>query len=423
MVAIAGAVTIEWLRSRRVTAGDQALALVFYTGIAAGVVLVSAAGALDVDLFSFLFGSILTTTRTDLAVVAALGVAALATVAILYRALAAVVIDEEGARVAGLPIAALNVTVAVLAAVTVAVSMRIVGILLIAALMVLPVIAATRDRVEHALDPRPLVPDRSRLRARRPHDRLLRRSAARGSDRPDGVRCVPRHGRHRSRPRRLRPWAHVSRSLTVNVLMMLLLVVVATTVIGIVVLWPDDRTISQAEELAPPRTQQARVVGVTRGTVRPRQPLPRASVSRLRSRTGHGRRSRSPGSGSMLAVGDRIRVYRNPEPAQALPGVRLDEYGFSDFERRSPLLLLGGIFAALVLLTGRWQGLRALLGLAASLVLIVFFVVPAILSGESPHDRRPRRSVRRDARHDPAGARARPEDPRRPASEPPRHSS
>ena len=144
VVAILGAVTIEWLRSRRVTAGDQALALVFYTGIAAGVVLVSAAGALDVDLFSFLFGSILTTTRTDLAVVAALGVAALATVAILYRALAAVVIDEEGARVAGLPIAALNVTVAVLAAVTVAVSMRIVGILLIAALMVLPVIAATR---------------------------------------------------------------------------------------------------------------------------------------------------------------------------------------------------------------------------------------------------------------------------------------
>ena len=62
-----GAVAIEWLRARRHTAGDQALALVFYTGIAAGVVLVSLAGALDVDLFAFLFGSILTTTRTDLA--------------------------------------------------------------------------------------------------------------------------------------------------------------------------------------------------------------------------------------------------------------------------------------------------------------------------------------------------------------------
>lgn len=142
--AVAGAIAIEWLRSRRRTAGDQALALVFYTGIAAGVVLISAAGALNVDLFAFLFGSILTVTRADLALVAALGVGGLAVVALLYRALAGAVLDEEGARVAGVPIAALNVTLAALAAVTVAVSMRVVGVLLIAALMVLPVIAASR---------------------------------------------------------------------------------------------------------------------------------------------------------------------------------------------------------------------------------------------------------------------------------------
>jgi zinc transport system permease protein len=144
VASVAGASTIEWLRSRRHAAGDQALALVFYTGIAAGVVLVSLAGALDVDLFGFLFGSILTTTRTDLVVVVALGAAGLATVALLYRALAAVALDEEGARVAGVPVAALNITLAVLAATTVAAAMRIVGILLIAALMVLPVIAASR---------------------------------------------------------------------------------------------------------------------------------------------------------------------------------------------------------------------------------------------------------------------------------------
>jgi zinc transport system permease protein len=144
VTALAGAIAIEWLRARRHAAGDQALALVFYTGIAAGVVLVSAAGALDVGLFAFLFGSILTVTRGDLVLVGLLGTAGLATIALLYRALAAAVLDEEGARVAGIPIAALNVTVAALAAVTVAVSMRIVGILLIAALMVLPVIAASR---------------------------------------------------------------------------------------------------------------------------------------------------------------------------------------------------------------------------------------------------------------------------------------
>jgi zinc transport system permease protein len=144
VASVSGAIAIEWLRARRKTAGDQALALVFYTGIAAGVVLVSLAGALDVGLFAFLFGSILTTTRTDLAVVAGLGAAGLLTVALLYRAFAAVSLDEEAARVAGVPVGRLNVTLAVLAATTVAASMRIVGILLIAALMVLPVIAAER---------------------------------------------------------------------------------------------------------------------------------------------------------------------------------------------------------------------------------------------------------------------------------------
>jgi zinc transport system permease protein len=144
IVSVVGALSIEALRSRRGAAGDQALALVFYTGIAAGVVLVSAAGALNVNLFGFLFGSILTVTRGDLVVIASLGAAALGTIALLYRALVAVVVDEEGARVAGMPVGTLNALTAALAAVTIAVSMRVVGILLIAALMVLPVVAAGR---------------------------------------------------------------------------------------------------------------------------------------------------------------------------------------------------------------------------------------------------------------------------------------
>jgi zinc transport system permease protein len=144
VASVAGAVGVEWLRARRPTAGDQALALLFYTGIAAGVVLISAAGALNVDLFAFLFGSILTVSEGDLALIALLGGVGLATIALLYRGLAAVVLDEEGARVAGAPVGVLNIVVVALAAVTVALSMRVVGILLIAALMVLPVIAATR---------------------------------------------------------------------------------------------------------------------------------------------------------------------------------------------------------------------------------------------------------------------------------------
>lgn len=142
--AVLGGIAIELLRSRAGAAGDQALALVFYTGIALGVVLVAQAGALNVDLFQYLFGSILTVTRTDLVTIAALGALGLATIALLYRAFAAVVIDEEGARVAGVPIGGLNMALAALTAVTVALSMRVVGILLVAALMVLPVSAAGR---------------------------------------------------------------------------------------------------------------------------------------------------------------------------------------------------------------------------------------------------------------------------------------
>jgi zinc transport system permease protein len=144
VASVLAAVAIEWLRSRHHTAGDQALALVFYTGIAAGVVLISAAGALNANLFVFLFGSILTTTTSDLVLVASLGLVGLAVVAVLYGGLVAVSLDAEGARVSGLPVAFLNVVLAGLAGVTIAVSMRVVGILLIAALMVLPVIAAGR---------------------------------------------------------------------------------------------------------------------------------------------------------------------------------------------------------------------------------------------------------------------------------------
>lgn len=144
VASVVGAVCVEWLRANNRTAGDQALALLFYTGIAAGVVLISAAGALNANLFTFLFGSILTVTRGDLLLVLGLGVTVLALIGLLYRALVAVALDEEGARVSGVPVVMLNVLVAGLAGVTIGLSMRIVGILLIAALMVLPVIAASR---------------------------------------------------------------------------------------------------------------------------------------------------------------------------------------------------------------------------------------------------------------------------------------
>jgi zinc transport system permease protein len=138
VVAVAAALVIEFLRTRGSTTGDLALALVFYGGIAAGVVLASRS-ATNTSLEPYLFGSILTATADDVWTVVALGAVIIVTIGITGRALLAVVLDEDSARVAGIPARTLNSMLAVLTAVTVVMAMRIVGVLLIAALMVLPV--------------------------------------------------------------------------------------------------------------------------------------------------------------------------------------------------------------------------------------------------------------------------------------------
>jgi zinc transport system permease protein len=140
VVAVVGAIALE--RLRRVASGDLALALFFYGGIAAGVVLVGLSGSLDASILSFLFGAILTVNPGEVWTIVGLGALIVAAVAIAGRALFAVALDEESARVAGLPVDALNSALAALTAVTVVVAMRVVGLLLVAALMVLPVGAA-----------------------------------------------------------------------------------------------------------------------------------------------------------------------------------------------------------------------------------------------------------------------------------------
>jgi zinc transport system permease protein len=142
--AVAGAVVIEWLRTRGRASGDLALALFFYSGIAGGVVMTGLAGSLNASTLTYLFGSILTVDNSDAVTIALLGAVIVAVVVVAWRALFSIVLDEEAARVAGLPVDALNLGLAALTAVTVVAGMRIVGVLLVAALMVLPVGAAQR---------------------------------------------------------------------------------------------------------------------------------------------------------------------------------------------------------------------------------------------------------------------------------------
>jgi zinc transport system permease protein len=142
--AVGAACSIEWLRSRGRASGDLALAVFFYSGIAGGVVLIGLSGSFDAGMLTYLFGSILTVSPGDAVVIGLLGVAIVAAMGLTWRALFAVVLDEQSARVAGLPVDRLNLVLAGLAAVTVVAGMRVVGVLLVAALMVLPVGAANR---------------------------------------------------------------------------------------------------------------------------------------------------------------------------------------------------------------------------------------------------------------------------------------
>ena len=140
--AVGGSLGIEWFRARRRTSGDVALAILFYSGIALGVVLISLGGGLSADVLTYLFGQPLTVRPDEVWAIVGLGLGIVVAVLALRRAMFSVVTDEEWSRVAGLPVGALNALLAVLTAVAVVAAMQIVGILLVAAMMVLPVASA-----------------------------------------------------------------------------------------------------------------------------------------------------------------------------------------------------------------------------------------------------------------------------------------
>lgn len=142
IVAGIGAVVIELLRMYGRTSADVALAMLFYGGIAGGVLLTNLAGESAARLNSYLFGSITTVSNGSLVLVGVLGLLVISLSIGLSPQLFAVCQDEEHARVSGVPVRAYSILIAILAAVTITVAMRTVGLLLVSALMVVPVAAS-----------------------------------------------------------------------------------------------------------------------------------------------------------------------------------------------------------------------------------------------------------------------------------------
>ncbi len=143
IVAALGAALVEVIRLRSRSAGDIALALVFYGGIAGGVLLTSLAeNGSSTALNTYLFGSLATTESGDVIALAIAGLIVLLTIGFFGRQMFAVSLDSDLARVQGIRVDLISLLISMMAAVVVVIGMRTVGLLLVAAIMIIPVAAA-----------------------------------------------------------------------------------------------------------------------------------------------------------------------------------------------------------------------------------------------------------------------------------------
>lgn len=142
LVAVAGALLVDRLRARQGLSADALLALVMSGGLALAVIFFGLARGGALDITSYLFGSLMTVSTADLWLILVVAGVVFFFLFLLSKELYFICSDEKAARVSGLPVDRLNQLFIFLVALTVAVSLRVVGTLLVGALMVIPVLAA-----------------------------------------------------------------------------------------------------------------------------------------------------------------------------------------------------------------------------------------------------------------------------------------
>jgi len=141
-VSIVSALIITKIKDRYNISGDASIAVLLSSGIAAGLVIISFSGGFTIDIFSFLFGSILLVSVNDTILILALTGAILIVILLLYRQLLYSTFNEEQAKVSGIPVEKINYLIIFMAGITVVTSIQLVGVLLISALFVIPNVTA-----------------------------------------------------------------------------------------------------------------------------------------------------------------------------------------------------------------------------------------------------------------------------------------
>jgi zinc transport system permease protein len=142
LFSVAGAFMVDKLRQAYRFYQELAIPIILSAGIGLGVVLISLANGFNVDLFGYLFGSLLSVTQEDLLRVIIASVIVVLVIWFFYKELLYLSFDEEGARISGIPRNTINIIFSVLVAIVISISMQVVGILLVSALITLPVAAA-----------------------------------------------------------------------------------------------------------------------------------------------------------------------------------------------------------------------------------------------------------------------------------------
>lgn len=141
-VSLISSLVITRIKQSFQISGDASVAVLLSSGIAAGIVLISLSGGFTMDIFSFLFGSILLVSTNDTILILGLTGIILIVILVLYREFLYSTFNEEQAKVSGIPVEKLNYLLVFLAGVTVVTSIQLVGILLISSLFVIPNVTA-----------------------------------------------------------------------------------------------------------------------------------------------------------------------------------------------------------------------------------------------------------------------------------------
>jgi zinc transport system permease protein len=142
LVSVLAVLAISYMKQKGLAQSDSAIAVMLALGFSTGLIIISLAGGFNVELFSFLFGSILTIDQTDLLIVSVLGVLTMLVLGIFYKELLSITFDEEGAKLMGVPVKPLSLAFNLLVAITIVLSIKVIGVILVVALLVLPGLSA-----------------------------------------------------------------------------------------------------------------------------------------------------------------------------------------------------------------------------------------------------------------------------------------